>query len=144
MTHEDAGHYAAKHPENTKLNPKIEAAVKRKSDNGVITCAAAHTVADELNMPPAQVGVAIDLMEYRIAKCQMGMYGYDTGKPITVPEKDRSPELEEALLEAAPDKRITCKACWELAEKMGVGKLKLARTCEVLKIKIRPCQLGAF
>ncbi len=68
MAHEDAGHYAAKHPKGTKLNLKIAEPVKQKISDGRITCADAHAIAHNLKVTPAAVGVTIDLLECRIGK----------------------------------------------------------------------------
>jgi len=144
MTHEDAGHYAKKHPEGTTLQPEIAEALKSKQTDGKISCAAAHAVADQLNISPAEVGITIDLMEYRLLKCQLGMYGYDAEKPITIPLKDSFPQLEEKIRQAAVNNRISCKACWDIADASGEKRLTAAKICESLKIKISPCQLGAF
>ena len=79
MTHEDAGHYAAKHP-NAKADPAIAAAIEEKQTDGRITCAAAHAIASKLGCPPEAVGVNIDLLEMRIAKCQLGLFGHGSVK----------------------------------------------------------------
>jgi len=65
MTHEDAGHYASKHPEGTEADSRILAAIKQKLADNHIACAAAHAVAEDLSIPPLQVGLTIDLMEAR-------------------------------------------------------------------------------
>ena len=80
MAHEDAGHYAAKHPEGTEVDPAINQELQQKVIAGKISCAAAHTIAGALNVAPKQVGTAIDLMEARIQKCQMGLFGYQPQK----------------------------------------------------------------
>jgi hypothetical protein len=77
MTHKDAGHYAAKHPPEKKLNPKIAEAVRLQAINGKISCASA------------------DLLEVRLNKCQLGLHGYFPEKRIVEPAKKVSPELEK-------------------------------------------------
>ena len=75
MTHEDAGHYAAKHPEE-KIDPAIADAIAVKEKEGRVTCAAAHAIAKKLNRSPQVVGINIDLLEKRIRRCQLGLFGY--------------------------------------------------------------------
>lgn len=144
MTHEDAGHYAAKHPDGLKPDAKIVEAVEQKVSDKRITCAAAFQIAEKLDMVPIQVGKTLDLMEIRLSKCQMGLFGYGAQKKIVTPSENVSPELEEAIKESAADNCIACESCWAIAEKAGCSKLEASGACETLKIKIFSCQLGAF
>ena len=144
MTHQDAGHYRAKHPTDTKLDPKIAEAIKQKTEDGRITCAAAHKIAGKLNVSPADVGVAIDLLEMRINKCQLGLFGYGAQKNAVKPAQRVSPELEEAIKSSLVNNRISCNSCWEIAERFGIAKIDVSAACEALELKIGPCQLGAF
>ena len=144
MTHQDADHYAAKHPPGTRLDPDMEAALKSKISDGRITCAAAHKIAQELNVSPAQVGQGLDLLEARISRCQLGLYGYSPNKSIVQPAAKVAPELRTAIESALVNRKITCAACWQIADQAGLARLKLAEACETLQIKIFTCQLGAF
>lgn len=144
MTHEDAGKYSAKHPVGTTCDPATAAAVKQKSENGRITCAAAHDIAGRLVVPPAEVGKTIDLLEYRIVKCQMGLFGYSPEKKIVKPSDVIFGELESRLRDAVSDGKVGCATCWEIARALGMGKMDVSAACEGLAIKISPCQLGAF
>ena len=144
MTHEDAGHYAAKHPDG-KIDPKIAAAIAEKEKDGRITCAAAHAIAKKLTVSPHAVGMTIDLLEKRIHRCQMGLFGYERKTTQKVkPARLVTQELDKTIREALDGDRITCKTAWEVAEKMGLTKLEIASACEGLEIKIKQCQLGAF
>lgn len=144
MTHEDAGHYAAKHPD-AKADPAIAAAIEEKQTNGRITCAAAHAIASKLGCSPRMVGKNIDLLEMRIAKCQLGLFGHGSvrGKAVA-----KSPavavELETAIRAAMDGDRMTCRAAWDVAERLNLKRLDVACACEALEIKIGQCQLGAF
>ncbi len=144
MTHEDAGHYASKHPKGVEADPKIVKQVKQKLSNNHITCAAAHAVALELSVPPAQVGMTIDLLEARLIKCQMGLFGYSPKKSIVKPAESVSPDLKNALDTKRKDKRISCEHCWKIASQQGLQKLEVASACETRGMKVKPCQLGAF
>ena len=144
MAHEDAGHYAAKHPPEIKLNSQIAEAVKRKVLDGRITCAAAHKIARELDTPPAEVGVTVDLLEIRISKCQLGLYGYSPQKRIVKPAENVSPQLEKAINESLVNNCLLCLPCWEIAKRFGIARMNVSAACETLEVKISSCQLGCF
>ncbi len=144
MTHEDAGHYAAKHPEGTKCNPQLEEALKQIISDGKITCTAAHEIADKFNISPIEVGVNMDLLEIRLSKCQLGLFGYGKQKKIVKPAEKIAHELEKVIKQSISDGRISCAACWDAAGKVGCSKLDVSCACEALKVKISPCRLGAF
>ena len=144
MGHEDAGHYAAKHPEGTKSNPDIERMLKEKISNDQISCAAAHGIAKKLNVPPADVGVAIDLLEARICKCQLGLFGYQPEKRIVAPAESPSPAIKAAIESDLEDGRIACLKTWQIADRMGEKKMAVSNVCEGMGVKVSTCQLGAF
>lgn len=144
MTHEDEGHYAKKHSLDRKVKLEIENALKRQVSDGKISCAAAHKIAGDLKETPAEVGFTMDILELRIEKCQMGLFGYTPEKKIVKPVESVPRALENAILEQVEDGRLSCKAAWDLAEKLSIKKMGVASACETLKIKIAPCQLGAF
>jgi len=55
MAHEDAGHYATKHP-GGKIDKAIAAAIAGKEKEGRITCVAAHAIAKKQACSPTVVG----------------------------------------------------------------------------------------
>jgi hypothetical protein len=144
MAHSDAGNYKAKHSSNVKLDDKIAHAVKEKIIDGTIACADAEKIADTLQTTMQDVGVAVDLMEIRISKCQLGLFGYSPEKIIVKPADNVSEELERSIRNALVNKRLPCAAAWYIAEKFTISKMEVSSACEALKIKIKPCQLGAF
>ncbi len=144
MTHKDRGHYAGKHPEDQKVNPEVTEAVKQTSSDGEISCAEAFRIAEDFNVPPGEVGFAIDSLEITMVKCQLGLYGYQPEKRIVKPAESVSDNLEEAIREALKEGRLPCRAAWDIAKSMGKRKMEISSACEALKIKISRCQLGAF
>jgi len=144
MTHEDAGHYAAKHPKGTVCDPQIAEALQREVSDGKIPCAVIHKISKKMNKLPGEVAKNADLLEIRLCKCQLGLFGYGKQKKIVRPAKKISKALEIKIRESIIDGRISCAACWDAAEKLGCSKLDVSGACETLKIKISPCQLGAF
>ena len=144
MTHLDKGHFAQKHPSDKQINPDIAEKVKEKVSGDAITCAAAHGIAEALKVSPAEVGATMDLMEIRIEKCQLGLFGYSPQKSIVEPADNVPQELEEAIRKNLVNERLPCATSWKIAGDMGLGKMEMAAACEALEIKVTPCQLGAF
>lgn len=144
MAHEDAGHYAAKHPQGTALNADVAAEIKKKAPDGALSCAAAHAIAEVLGATPVEVGRNMDLMEVRLTKCQLGLFGYTPDKKIVTPAETVAPGLKAALTTAAVDGRLSCESTWQLAAVEGIERLEVSAACEALGLKVKPCQLGAF
>ena len=42
------------------------------------------------------------------------------------------------------EKKLSCRAAWDIAHRFKVPKMAVSAACEALNIKIKPCQLGAF
>lgn len=144
MTHEDAGHYAMKHPADTKPDERIAAAVREKVSDGTIGCAAAFKIAEELNVTPADVGTTIDLLEARIGKCQLGLYGYGPQRRIVTAAESVSEDLERDIRDRLVAKNLPCRSAWEIAAVRRIPKMNVSAACEKLGIKISSCQLGSF
>lgn len=144
MTHEDRGHYAQKHSSDRKVKPEIADALKKQVSDGKVTCAAAHKIAGDMNETPSEVGFTMDMLELRIAKCQMGLFGYTPEKKIVKPAENVDQALQNAIQEHLEDGRLSCKAAWDLAETLTIKKMEISSACEALEVKISPCQLGAF
>jgi hypothetical protein len=143
MTHEDAGHYANKR-HGTKLNQTIAVKIKETVSDNKISCAKAHYIASKLNVSPAEVGTTIDLLEVRITQCQLGLFGHGKEKNIPpIPDKI-DPGIESAIKSSLADERLPCSTAWEIAKRFKMAKSAMAAVCESIKIKISPCQLGAF
>jgi len=143
MTHEDKGHYANKH-QGKSIDETISKRIDSLADNGNVSCAAAHRTAKEFGLSPSDIGVQIDLMEYRISKCQLGLFGYSPEKKRIDPEIKISKDLQGQLDKANTLEHISCSKCWEIADKLKIKKLNIGSACEKKDIRIKPCQLGAF
>lgn len=144
MVHEDAGHYAAKHP-GGRIEKALAEAIAGKEKEGRITCAAAHTIARKQGCSPQAVGMNIDLLEKRIRRCQLGLFGYGMKKKKAVkPAAMVTKTLKTSIRKAMDGDRITCQAAWEVAQTMSLTKLEVSSACEAMAIKIAKCQLGAF
>lgn len=135
FTHKHAG----KSPD-----PKIAAEVSAKSINGELPCALAFDIAARLDILPAEVGETSDLLNLKITKCQIGLFGYPSGKKVVDGKKEPDTPLRDALMAAQTNQRITCEIAWKIAADLKVGKIAVGNACEALGIKIKACQLGTF
>lgn len=144
MTRKDAGHYAGKHGPGDSVDPVLKKALLRRASEGEVACAVAFEVAKELGVLPAAVGRAADLMELRIVKCQLGLFGYLPEKSIIKPAASVSPDLEKAIIAGLVNDRLPCQTAWDIAHQLGIQKMKVSAACDAMGIKIKPCQLGAF
>ena len=143
MTHEDAGHYAAKH-KDVELNEAVASEVREKMSDNSLSCGAAHVIAEELGVAASEVGITLDLLEIRIGKCQLGLFGYGEKKRIVKPADKVEPELQKEIENSLVKERLPCKAAWDIAEKFKMKRLDLANACEKIRIKINSCQIGSF
>jgi hypothetical protein len=144
MAHRDAGNYRAKHASDRKMNQEIAREIEKKVLRGEIACADAEGIAAELKAPMGEVGIAIDFLEIRIVKCQLGLFGYGDAKMAINPAKTVSPEQEKSIRDACVEGRLPCAAAWDIARRFNIPKMHVTSACEALRIRIKPCQLGAF
>ena len=144
MTKDDDGHFAQKHPSDSETDARITEALKQWVSEGEIPCAVAFKVASELDVAPALVGKTADLLELRLRKCQIGLFGYEPNKRIVKPAETVSEELETCIRDGLTDNRLSCEKAWGISKKLDLTKMAVSSACEHLGIKINACQLGAF
>ena len=136
--------YALKHTEHS-ISPKLADALGEKAVKGRISCAAVHAIAKSFNIPPYEVGVQADLLELRLTRCILGLFGHDHGKRKNLDfQVHISSALKEALLKKVKDHKISCIECWEIAKRLELKPAHVSSACEKMGIKIKPCQIGAF
>lgn len=144
MSHEKVQKFSQKHGSGAQVDPAIKAAIGKKASDGEVACAAAFQIADGLEISPADVGKAMDLLELKINKCQLGLFGYKPDKKVVKPKQPANPQMEEAVRNALVDGKLACREAWRIARRFNVPKMSISSACEALGIKIKPCQLGAF
>ena len=144
MSRQKGKKFAEKHKSNALINEEIKNQIIRRAKNNELSCAAAHKIAADLNVSPAEVGKTADLLEMMLVKCQLGLFGYTPEKKIVKPEAAENPDLTSAIQDARVGGNLSCENAWEIARRFDVSKMKVSSVCEQLKIKIKPCQLGAF
>ncbi|WP_299983718.1 hypothetical protein [Desulfobacula sp.] len=143
MGHQDKGHFAAKH-KGRQINEAIAEKIRAVSDDNCLRCTSAHRAGKALNISPSEIGVQTDLLEYRIAECQLGLFGYSDGKKRIDPNIEIAPDLNEQLDKTDKDGRISCLECWNIAKNLKIKRVDIGSACEKKNIRIKPCQLGAF
>ena len=144
MTHSDKGNYAGKHSKTAEVSDAVMQAVRNTARDGAISCAAAHTIAQNYAVSPEEAGRAIDAAEVRIAHCQLGIFKHSTDKPAAPAEPELTPDLEEYLSTRLLNGRLPCEAAWSIADRFNLSKLQIGAVCDRLGIKINACQLGTF
>lgn len=147
MTHKDAGKYAAKHPPGTTLNEQIAKAIRKKSPGDAIACGTCEKISKDLEVKILEVGITADLLEIKIIKCQLGLFGWgkEPNRVQGIQAADSvSLDIKSALEEAAENGVVTCGTLWRTADRLGVKRKVVSAACETLKLKTRACQLGIF
>jgi hypothetical protein len=144
MTKKNANRYADKHGKDIRINPLLAEIIKKKVSKGKLPCAVAFKIAEETGVSPAEVGINLDLLEIKLSKCQIGIFGYEKDSKIVKAISAVSEDLEKAVRENLKDGKLACREAWNIAERLGIGKIDVSSACDGLGIKISPCQLGAF
>jgi DNA invertase Pin-like site-specific DNA recombinase len=136
--------FSEKHPQKEVVGPEIKNQIYRRSNDGMISCATAFKIAGEQNISPHKIGITIDLLNIRITKCQLGLFGYKPKKKLLQQLHETEPDLQDAIIRALAKGRLSCNSAWTIATQFNVSKITVSSTCEFLGIKINDCQLGAF
>ena len=136
--------FAAKHKTGLKPDPAIEQQLQARCRNSELPCAVAFDIAKQLDVSPAAVGRTADLLNFRLVKCQLGLFGYTPEKKIVRAAASVGEPLQKALQGSLENGRLPCAAAWEIADRLQLRKMAVSSACEALGIKIKPCQLGAF
>jgi hypothetical protein len=84
------------------------------------------------------------MLNINIVQCQLGLFGLDGKQKKVKAAPSVAPDLEAAIRKALVNGRLPCAAAWEIAARLDVKRLDVCAACENLKIKVKPCQLGAF
>lgn len=144
MTHADKGKYAQKHPRETKVEDSLKQEMLQAAKENSVSCAVAEEIAARKAVSSGDVGIALDILNINITECQLGLFGYKPQKKIVQPAKEVAPDLKQAINDVVNDGRLSCAAAWAIAKQLKLPRMKVSAACEALKIRIKPCQLGAF
>jgi hypothetical protein len=144
MTHADKGKFFQKHPAETKIDEDLKQEIISQAKDNNLSCKAAEKTAQKKNTAMSEIGVAIDMLNINIVQCQLGLFGYDGKTKIVAAAENVAAELETAIKAALANNRLPCRAAWDIADKLRLKRMEVCAACEKMKIKVKPCQLGAF
>ena len=144
MTLGKSKQFADKHGPHAKPDSLIQAEILKYGKNNELPCAVAFEIAKKLRIAVDLVGITADLIDFRLVKCQLGLFGYHSKKKLITPNTQIDPDLKDAVLEALINEQLPCKSAWEIASRFNIRKMAVSGLCEALKVKIKPCQIGAF
>jgi hypothetical protein len=126
------------------LDSSIEKEILQRGINRELPCVIAFEIAKDLGTSADRVGKTADLLNIKLTRCQLGLFGYQPQKKMVTPVTQINPDVKDAVLNALVDEKLSCKNAWDIASRLKVAKITVSSTCETLNIKIKPCQLGAF
>jgi hypothetical protein len=144
MSAKEGKTYAEKHGSDAVVDDSIKGEISRRVEDDHIPCAVAFEIAKELKRSPAAVGKTADLLNVRLSKCQLGLFGYKPEKKIVKPLPEVDPEIEADIRASLAGGKLPCRAAWDIAAACNVSKMVVSGTCEAMGLKITGCQLGAF
>ena len=130
--------------ESEDINSSIKYEILKHSLNNELSCASAFLIAKELNVSPNKVGMIADLINYRLVKCKLGLFGYKPDKKIIKSVKTANQNLKNTITDNLVEGKLACKIAWDIASRFNVNKTTISGICEDMNIKINECQLGAF
>lgn len=136
--------FTKKHGDKAIPDPAIQQVIENRARDGKLACAVAFDIAARLGVEAAAVGKTGDLMNVRLFKCQLGLFGYQPEKKIVKPLNEADPAIVAAIRLGLEAERLPCRTAWEIASRFEVRKMTISGICEAEGIKIKPCQLGAF
>ena len=136
--------FAAKHGPGAVADPAVQAEIEKRIGGSELACAMAFEIAKEMDTTARAVGRTADLMDLRLVKCQLGLFGYGPAKKIVKARACEDERIAAAIRDAASDGRLSCRQVWEIAARFKSRKLTISGYCEAMDLRIKPCQLGAF
>ena len=136
--------FSEKHTKDSKPDPEIKDELLKNAKGGEIPCALAFKIAKKQKVSLGKVGKNIDLLEFKLVKCQLGLFGYSSVKKIVKSNPSASPDLKKAIQDALTEGKLSCEKALDIAKRFKVSKMQVSGACEAMGLKIKPCQLGAF
>ena len=136
--------FSTKHESDEQPDTSIKNEILNRTKNEKIPCAVAFEISKVLQISPAKVGKTADLMNFKLTKCQLGLFGYQPNKKIVKPQDSINVDVKDAVIDALVQERLSCKQAWDIASRLQVSKMTVSGACETMGVKIKDCQLGAF
>jgi hypothetical protein len=136
--------FSEKHDPDLRPDPGIEKALRKRGAKMEMPCALAFEIAEDLQVKPMEVGRTADLMNIKVVKCQLGLFGYKPEKKIVKAEETSNRALQDAVTGSSENNRLTCEKVWQIGAQFKTGRLTVSNVCQASSIQIKSCQLGAF
>jgi hypothetical protein len=136
--------FSTKHGSDERPDTSIKIEILKQTQNEKIPCAVAFEISKALQISPKKVGKTADLMNFKLTKCQLGLFGYQPHKKIVKPLDSINVDLKDAVSDALVQERLSCMQAWDIASRLQVSKMTVSGACETMGIKIKDCQIGAF
>jgi len=136
--------FSTKHGSDEKPDTSIKNEILNRTQNEKIPCAVAFEIAKALQISPEKVGKTADLINFKLTKCQLGLFGYQPQKKIVKLQDIINMDVKNAVFDALVQERLSCKQAWDIASRLQVSKMTVSGACETMGVKIKNCQLGAF
>lgn len=130
----------------TGMKPRedVSGEIKGNLKEGKLPCAVAFRIVESLDVSPGEVGKTADVLNIRLAKCQLGLFGHHPENKKVKADQEAAREFGDAIGKKIADGKISCVDAWEIAVLAGVPKMRISNACEAMGIKINKCQLEAF
>lgn len=144
MSIDKGNKFSAKHGPDATPDHFIEEEILKQGKNKEIPCAVAFEIAGTLQVSPDAVGMTADLMNFKLIKCQLGLFGYQPQKKIAKHPDRITEDLKNAIADQLVQGRLSCRSAWDIASGLKIGKMKVSGACEAMDVKIKDCQIGAF
>lgn len=136
--------YSEKHDPDFRPDPTIEKELRKLAASQEVSCALALKIAENLRVEPREVGRTADVLDIRLVKCQLGLFGYQPKKKIVTAEDAPNQEIEDAITRSLENNRLSCEKAFQIAAQFNISKLTISNVCQANLIQIKSCQLGAF
>ncbi len=133
-----------KHKSDATPDSSIKYEILKHSLNSELSCVSAFLIAKRCNVSPCKVGMIANLINCRLVKCRMGLFGYKPDKKIVIPVKTTNQNIKNTITNNLVKGKLACEIAWGIASFFKVNKMTVSGICEDMNIKINKCQLGAF
>lgn len=134
--------------ENFTPKPEVMKAIEERLVDGKMACASAFAIAQAYEVQPAEVGWTANVMEIRLTRCQLGLFGYPQRQGwhnSNVPDLPVPPGMPEAIESACKDNNtLSCSMAWQIAAQFETSRMLVGYIADKLGVKITSCQIGAF
>jgi hypothetical protein len=123
-----------------QLEDKIKASLR----DGHLTCAAAHKIAQDADVPKIAVGEVADRLGIRIINCQIGCFKVDKTIHENLEHKKIDDKIIFRIETLSKNDELTCAIVFELASQLKIAPIAIANIANYRNLRIHNCQLGCF